>query len=227
MLTYQVRPRVFRITGDRKPEFPAEVEVSLYFQPLQPFGMAVGDGLTVVRGSLVKILFNANTGQHFAESDPPLMPLDVVIKEPVRLVSLKGNHLTVNQLCQDYEQFRLLVESLYFVLPLLLAMEFIDTPIVERVDGRIGSVPFSWELSFWQSEVFDLTTQEHQEQRVTTAWKRFNILAFPIRDYSEHSRTFLANTRLCTKNRVIKITSQSLRPIRPQKWLKNRPSRPH
>jgi hypothetical protein len=56
MLTYQVRPRVFRITGDRKPEFPAEVEVSLYLQPLQPFGMAAGGGLTAVRGSLVNIL---------------------------------------------------------------------------------------------------------------------------------------------------------------------------
>jgi len=166
MLTYQVRPRVFRITGDRKPEFPAEVEVSLYLQPLQPFGMAAEGGLTAVRGSRVKILFNANTGQHFIESEPPLIPVDVVIQEPARLVSLEGNRLTVKEHCQDYEQFTQLVESLYFGLPLLLAVEFIDSPIVERVDGRIGSVPFSWELSDWRAALFDLTTQEHQEQRV-------------------------------------------------------------
>ena len=45
MFTYQVRPRVLRISGDRKPDFPANVEVSLYFQPLQPFGKASGGGL--------------------------------------------------------------------------------------------------------------------------------------------------------------------------------------
>jgi hypothetical protein len=180
MLTYQVRPRVFRITGDRKLEFPAEVEVSLYLQPLQPFGMAAGGGLTAVRGSRVNILFNANTGQHFVESDAPLMPVEVVIEEPVRLVSLEGNRLTVKEHCQDYEQFTQLVQSLYFGLPLLLAVEFIEPPIVERVDGRIGAVPFSWELSDWRF-AFDLTTQEHQEQRVTTAWGRFTILSAPHR----------------------------------------------
>ena len=54
--------------------------MSLYFQPLQPFGMAAGGGLTAVRGSRVNILFNANTGQHFIESKPPLMPVEVVIR---------------------------------------------------------------------------------------------------------------------------------------------------
>ena len=38
---------------------------------------------------------------------------------------------------------------------------------------------------------------------------------------------FRMDHRRCTKNRVIKITLQLVGPIRPQKWLKNRPSRPH
>lgn len=178
MLTYQVRPRVFRITGHQKPEFPAEVEVSLYLQPLQPFGMAAGGGSTAVLETRANMQFNANIGQHFVGSETPLMPLEVVIEEPVRLVSLKGNCLTVKEHCQDYKKLIELVESLYFGLPLLLAVEFIDPPIVERVAGRIGSAPFSWELSDWQVR-FDITTQEHQEQRVATAWNRFNILSVP------------------------------------------------
>ena len=32
---------------------------------------------------------------------------------------------------------------------------------------------------------------------------------------------------LCTKNRVIKVTPQSVRPIRPQNGLENRPARSH
>jgi hypothetical protein len=36
-------------------------------------------------------------------------------------------------------------------------------------------------------------------------------LAFPIRDYSEHSWTFPANTRLCTKNPVRNLTRRSMR----------------
>ena len=180
MLTYQVRPRVFRLADNRRPEFPAEVEVSPYLQPLQPFGMAAGGGLTAVRAIPASIQFNANTGQHFITSETPLMPLDLVIEEPVRLVSLKGNCLTVKEHCQSYEKLIQLVESLYFGVPLLLAVEFKDPLVVERVAGRIGSVPFRWELSDWQAQ-FDLTPQEHQEQKVATAWNRFNILSAPHR----------------------------------------------
>src|SRR6516162_10692778 len=45
-------------------------------------------------------------------------------------------------------------------------------------------------------------------------------LAFPILGLSKHSWTFPANAWLCTKNRVIKVTLRSLRPIRPQNVLK-------
>src|SRR5215471_8133278 len=55
--------------------------------------------------------------------------------------------------------------------------------------------------------------------------KAKNNLTSPIRDFSEDSDVFLAYTRLCTKNPVIKVTPQSIGPIRPQNGLKNRPTR--
>ena len=44
MLTYQVRPRVFRLTSGEKPTFPAHGEICFYFQPPQPFGARRGGG---------------------------------------------------------------------------------------------------------------------------------------------------------------------------------------
>ena len=180
MLTYQVRPRVIRIIGDRRLEFPADVEVKLYFQPLQPFGMAPGGGLTTVQSQPASVFFNANTGQHFVESKSPLTPLEVVIEEPTRIVALEGNRVTIKECCEDYRKLTDLLESLYFGLPLLLAVEFADPPVIERVEGQIGSVPFRWELSDWRVDL-DITTQEQQEQRFVTAWNRFNILSAPHR----------------------------------------------
>lgn len=180
MLTYQVRPRVLRIPDGCRLEFPAEVEVSLYLKPLQPFGMAPGGGLTAVRCTGARVLFDANTGQHSIESRLPLAPLDVRIIEPNRRTTLEGNRVTVRERCESNRGLTQLLESLYFGLPLLLALEFADPPIVERVDGRVGAVPFRWELSEWQA-AFVVTTQTQQEERFATAWNRFDIVSVPER----------------------------------------------
>ncbi len=180
MFTYQVRPRVLRIIGNRPPQFPADVEVSLHFQPLQPFGKAPGGGLTTVQSQHARVLFNANTGQHFVECSSPLAPLEVEIEEPIRRITLEGNCVTIKEHFEDNTKFTEVLESLYFGLPLLLALEFADPPFVERVDGKIGSVLFRWELSDWRIEV-NITTQDLQQQKFATAWNRFDILAAPHR----------------------------------------------
>lgn len=180
MLTYQVRPRVLRIKGNKKLEFPNDVDVRFYFQPLQPFGKACGGGLTAVRCQPARVFFNANTGQHFVESKSPLVPLEVVIEEIARSVSLEGNCVTIRESCEDKKKLTELLQSLYFGLPLLLAVEFADPPFVERVEGQVGSVPFRWELSKWRAEL-DNTTQEQQQQRFGTAWNRFKIICAPHR----------------------------------------------
>jgi hypothetical protein len=172
MLTYQVRPRVLRVIGDKPPQFPAEAEVVFCFQPLQPFGMEVGGGRTATRAEPARMLFNANTGQHSVESTIPLAPLDVRIEEPIRTVTLKGNELRIVQRFDDLAALQEFIDSIYFGAPLLMAVDFADPPRVERVHGRIGDVQFRWELALWRAEI-DVTSQERQEQRVLDAWGRF------------------------------------------------------
>ena len=176
MLTYQVRPRVIRVIGDKPPQFPSAAEVVFCFQPLQPFGMEAGGGRTATRAEPARMLFNANTGQHSVESTTPLAPLDVRIEEPMRTLTLKGNELTVVQHFDNLGVLQEFIESLYFGAPLLLAVDFADPPRVERVQGRIGEVKFRWELANWRAEI-DITSQERQEQRVLDAWGRFAAVA--------------------------------------------------
>ena len=174
MFTYQARPRVFRSRTGKQPTFPNKIEVSLYFQPLQPFGMASSGGLTTVVGSPTTGLINFNTGQYLVEAAKPLKPLRAVIERSFKMC-WDGNRLTVSTTCESWDSMRAIINSLYFGLPLLLAVEFADPPYVERVEGVAGGVPFTWELSRWSMPI-DATTQEHQTERLTQACNRFDLL---------------------------------------------------
>jgi hypothetical protein len=86
MLTYQVRPRVFRIEKEKSFAFPSEGEARFVFAPLQPFGVEAGNGRTAVRAVAASVLFNANTGAHTITSKSPMKPLEVTLREPRRTV---------------------------------------------------------------------------------------------------------------------------------------------
>ena len=117
MLTYQVRPRIFRLKEGQSLSFPSDAEVRLHFGPLQPFGGEAGGGRTAVRAEPASALFNANTGAHTIESKVPLQPLDVTIEEPERVVIWKGNLLCVSQRFESIEVLSDMIESIYFALP--------------------------------------------------------------------------------------------------------------
>jgi len=178
MLTYQVRPRVFRLEGGEALSFPADGEVRFHFSPGQPFGAEPGGGHTAVQNVAASAFFNANSGEHAVESKQPLSPLDITIIEGERTVRMAGTTLTVTQPFESNQQLTELVESLYFSIPMLLAVQFADPPIITRVDGRIGEVEFRWELAIWKAR-FEITTQEKQEQSVVTSWKRIGFLSRP------------------------------------------------
>lgn len=180
MLTYQIRPRIFRQDSAEPIVFPNDAEVYFYLKPLQPFGMEASGGHTAVRAVEATTLFNANTGEHSIESVVPLRPLDVTIEEPVRIVSLKGNIFSIKEHFNDLSKLNDTIESLYFVLPALLNIEFADPPVIERVDGIIGDSHFRWELSNW-SMLFRTTTQENQEEAIVRSWNRIGVLADPNR----------------------------------------------
>jgi hypothetical protein len=180
MFTYQVRPRLFKLDGNEPLTFPGEGRVCFHFLPLQTFGKEAGNGRTAVQHAAVSMFFNANTGAHSIKSEPSLAPLDVLIKEPTRDVRLDGNVLSVSQHFGSNAELTGLINSLYFVVPLLLAAEFADPPFISLVNGCIGSVAFRWELRDWNAK-FEITNQETQEQRVVDSWSRLDLLAVPKR----------------------------------------------
>ena len=186
MLTYQIRPRIYRYgEGETEQEFPAECTVRFYFLPEQPFGERADGGRTAVQAVAARALFNANTGVHTIESHDPLCPLDVKIEEPSREFELSGRILSVTQRFDSLNELDQLVASIYFVLPPLLATEFADPPYIERVDGVINGAEFRWELSEWRMS-FETTTQERQEGRVVRAWERMAALS------ADHRRRLIA-----------------------------------
>ena len=109
MLTYQVRPRVFRLEERQTLSFPAKGDVRFYFFPLQPFGLEAGGGHAAVQNAAASMLFNANSGTHSIESKEPLLSLDVTIYEPTRIVRMNGNVLTISQLFDTNQQLTELI----------------------------------------------------------------------------------------------------------------------
>lgn len=181
MLTYRVRQRVLRIAREGATlVFPGTASINFYFVPPQPFGVAADGGRTCVRAVKATALFNANTGQHSIESAEPLRPLTVIIQEEGRHVALEGNRLTVELKVESLQALTELLESVYYALPMLLSVEFADSPYIERVDGSIEGVPFRWELARWKASFWP-TTQAEQEQAVVRAWDRLGILSNPER----------------------------------------------
>ena len=178
MLTYQVRKRVFRLSEGDAVDLPNPVEISFVFQPLQPFGVVAGGGKTAVRGVPATAHFDANSGKHTIESKEPLQSLNVTIEEPGRRTEIRGNELRVFTHCKTLKDLNDLIQSLYFGFPMLLNVEFVDPPIVERVSGKAGSTSFRWELAKWRME-FETTTQELQEEKIASSWRRFDLLSKP------------------------------------------------
>jgi len=140
--------------------------------------MEPGGGRTAVKAVPAKLYFNTNTGLHTIESKQPLQPLEVTINEPNRVLILKGNSLTITQYFKSKLELTKLIQGVYFVFPPLLNVEFMDPPLIERVDGEIGGVPFGWELQEVHTE-FRTTNQEKQESAFISSWEKIGLLSVP------------------------------------------------
>ena len=178
MLTYQVRQRSYRHSPGKPLTFPNTCEVAFLFRPLQPFGKEAGGGRTAVQGGPGTVLFDANTGRHWIESKEPLNELEVIVEAPTQHVELRGNQLRIRSRFETVEHLDQLVEYVCFGFPILLNVEFADPPVVERVAGTVGGVPFRGEFVDQNIE-FLTTTQELQEQRAACSWDRFKIVSKP------------------------------------------------
>lgn len=178
MFTYQVRKRAIKFLEKKSISFPAKVSLTFHFLPLQPFGCKKGGGMTAVQNVGASVFFNANNGHHEVESVSPLEPLEVRIEEPDQVIELKGNVFTVTKEVSTPNDLEEMINSIFFCFPILLNVDLADPPIVERVDGIISDVPFRWELNGWRIAT-QITTQTKQEDRIVSAWDRFNIITVP------------------------------------------------
>jgi hypothetical protein len=181
MLTYRIRDRIFRIPQGRTLSWPTKAEARFQFSPLQAFGASASGGRTLIRNQAgSSILFNMNTGAFTATSNPPLRPLDVAVIDLAAIVKWSGNVLTVSDTFNSLNELNDLIQSVYFALPMYLNVDFADPPVIDRVEGQIGDVPFGWELMSWHCPTIT-TTQEQQEKAAVTAWERMSLTSDLIR----------------------------------------------
>jgi hypothetical protein len=176
MFTYQVRQRSYKLAHGQQFIFPDAFEAVFVLQPLQPFGASAGGGRTAVRNVGASSFYNANTGHHSVESKEPLRPLEVLLDWPETRMVIRGNFFTVSGRVETESELDETLYSYYYILPILLNAEFGDPPVIERVEGKVGAVPFRWELSDWRMDIH-LTTQDEQETRAMASLKRFEIIA--------------------------------------------------
>jgi hypothetical protein len=176
MFTYQIRKRYFKVDDGKIFVFPNDCEIKIYFSPKQPFGESIGGGRTTVKNESGRVYFNANNGIHSVESSKPLKPLTILIEEESRITRFEGTKFSIKQMMNNEEELYNTIESLFFVLPLLINIEFADPPIIERVDGNVGDVSFLWLIKEFECEIIT-TTQEKQEKCIVDSWKRLEVLS--------------------------------------------------
>ncbi|CAG0971164.1 hypothetical protein ANRL3_01509 [Anaerolineae bacterium] len=173
MLTYRVRPRVIKFDPGTKIHCPAQASVDFVFAPDQAFGVESGGGRTAVRGVAGTVTMDRRTGQYFIESSPPLAPLELTIRESDTLVNVVGNKLTISKTVNSEHELTEIIEAIYYILPLLMATDLADPPIIINVSGVVNDRAFGWNLAEWKAN-FITTTQEKQTQYIATAWQRLH-----------------------------------------------------
>lgn len=175
MLTYQLREHHFRPEEGGTLEFPNNVYIEFLFCPLEAFGQHSGKGRTVLRGSKLRIRFDANTGRAYFDCEPPLNPLDVSIEMPDMTIRLRGNQLDIRTYCENMNGLVNLTEGIYYGFPPVLNLNFAESPVIKRVKGKVGNTAFCWEQKR-QEGGFEVTDQEIQEGKINSAWVDMEFL---------------------------------------------------
>lgn len=200
MLTYQIRERIFR--ADSELEFPNDVELNIYFHPDTALGNAGAAGRTWKQSTPGRVVFNANTGHFTIEPKNSLLPLDVIIQHRNMSFKLNGNHLRITTYCESNGKLTELIESLYYVFPYVLSLGLRDAITVDRVDGKVGSEKFRWELNSLNLPIL-ISNQKKQEDHIVKAWELMDFVS------SKENRRIIAALRYyytaCRLRRVGKL----------------------
>ena len=92
--------------------------------------------------------------------------------------SLSGNHAQLHFTCDSFTHLTQVTEAAYFLLPLLISVEFADPVYIEAVEAHIEDQHFRWELAGWMAP-FEATSQQCQQERVERALRRYSLVAAP------------------------------------------------
>jgi hypothetical protein len=178
MFAYQARPRVcFRDDG-RELTFPNEVHIDISFAPAAGFGGLAPPTRTGVREKNARLNYNANAGR---TTVGVATPLDEITFDGVVggiQVQLRGTHLALEFPCESRAQLEGVLNTFHHVLPLILGITFIDPPTILSTSGRVGDVPFTWQMESSMGSL-DFTTNEIQQTRADEAMKRLEFIVAP------------------------------------------------
>jgi hypothetical protein len=174
MLTYQARKRLLIWQG-AEPHFPVDGEVKFTLVPPGTFGSGDLPDSTVLEGVHVSLEQERNTGKYVRTEPQRMDPISVSFQAGNVSVQVKGNVVTVKNHFKSLSELSNLTASVHSGLPAVLALRFIDTPIVGTVTGTVGGVDFTWSYGEyvwpWQK-----TTKEMQEQNFLESWERLQLI---------------------------------------------------
>ena len=175
MLTYQLREHVLKIEEGESLDFPSHVKIEFTFCPSPAFGIVTEQGRTVYSGDTPKFIFNANTGRQYVQ--PSLVPNQIAVDIMSKQYETKlvGNKFLVKTHCNTSGDLIDFIDTIYYGFPILLNLDFHDSPVIECTCGVVGNTSFTWQHKT-AAGTFDVTTKEIQEQRVVDAWERMILL---------------------------------------------------
>lgn len=161
--------------GGPPPEFPNVCEFRFHFGPATPFGGEAEPGRTGVLGKAATWTWDSNTGRTYTTPAEPMARVDVTIEHRGLMARFDGNVLVLRGTFEDRPQLQDALEAIYYLLPAVLTLEFVDAPQVVRVTGRVGEAEFVWAL-LSTADASDVTNTERQEERLADSWNRMSAL---------------------------------------------------
>lgn len=174
MLTYRNRPRVLKCNLASSDDFPADCTIEFSFSPGQPFGAVKDDGRSfLIGGNTAHVDFNLFTGQYSVWSDESLKPLEAQLGLCDYSFEWHGSKLLVTHSYSSIEDLTRHIETIYYLLPLHLSVDFADPVYCTKIIGTISGNEFSWELLRWQVSS-TAVTQDGQEEFSLNALQRLH-----------------------------------------------------
>ena len=61
MLTYQLQNRIYQIKNEKPFSFPNNVEIEIFLEPTEQFGVGIKPSKTAVKNHKAEVFYNANT----------------------------------------------------------------------------------------------------------------------------------------------------------------------